>query len=186
MGNLIMFKKLISALLLGAFTSAQNCAVCWDGSEAQFTANACVCPAAVPVNISPADDEPLDSNPNCTTGNVEACNRADGFFDFVTCSCAFPPTDAEDDWTPPEGFIDENDEEWEFSDWDDYYGNEDYYDELDDLAFRYFRGEEALYSFGEWSAVNYVTGYMFYHVAGGNEKDYKEGSDKLVEATVSH
>ena len=113
-----MIKTLLSAILLGALTSAQpinpkpDCKVCWDGSQAIFESNACVCPAASPSEPTPAEEEPLDSNHNCMTGHSQACNRNNGVFDFVSCSCASPPNNAQDDWTPPEGFIDENDEEW--------------------------------------------------------------------------
>lgn len=153
-----MFKTLLSAVVLGALASAQNCAICWDGSEAQFVSNACVCPAAVPEAPTPAEEKPLATNPNCTTGNVQACNRANGFFDFVSCTCAFPPTDAQEDWTPPEGFIDEDDEEWELE-WNDYGG--EYYDEYEDLYYQYTDGEAALYSFGKWSAGMYLVGSFF-------------------------
>lgn len=100
-----MIKQFVSALLLAVSVSAQNCAVCWDGSEATFTDNACVCPAAVPDSPTAADSQPLATNPNCTTGNVNACNRADGFFDFVSCTCAFAPADAGDNWSAPEGYV---------------------------------------------------------------------------------
>jgi len=83
-----------------------------------------VCPAAVPDEPTVEEEEPLASNPNCTTGNANACNRANGFFDFVSCTCAFPPIAAPEDWTPPKEYTDDYDD---FSDDDDWELEEEEY-----------------------------------------------------------
>jgi hypothetical protein len=63
--------KTFSAAILVALAQAQNSTV---------TGNA---------TVTPFDDTP--SNPNCTTGNALACNRADGFWDYNDCTCTFAP-----------------------------------------------------------------------------------------------
>ena len=138
-----MFKQFASALVLAAIssvTSAQNCAICWDGSEATFVDNACVCPAAIPDEPTVEEEEPLASNPNCTTGNANACNRANGFFDFVSCTCAFPPIAAPEDWTPPKEYTDDyeddySDEEWELEE-EYFFELEQAFDEYTSLALK--------------------------------------------------
>jgi hypothetical protein len=48
--------------------------------------------------VTPFDDTP--SNPNCTTGNALACNRADGFWDYNDCTCSFAPVAPEGEVAP--------------------------------------------------------------------------------------
>lgn len=36
-------------------------------------------------------EDPIESNPNCTTGNALACNRGNGEWDFELCTCTFAP-----------------------------------------------------------------------------------------------
>lgn len=108
-----MFKTFVSACILAAASAQAEdiCAVCWDGSEAVFTDNSCVCPAPVLDEPEPVDEEPLEANPNCTTGNSKACNQSGGFFDFNDCTCSYAPI-------APEWPFDDDNEEWE-PEWDD-------------------------------------------------------------------
>lgn len=51
----------------------------------------------MPEESQPVDEGVKDANPNCTTGNRNACTNAGGTWDFTACECEYPP-----------GFVPEN------------------------------------------------------------------------------
>lgn len=104
-----------------------------------------------------------EENPNCTTGNAEACNNANGFWDYNECTCTFAPS-IDGDQAPADG---EYGEEWEgnedWEDWEDYYGEHDdwYYSEdyehLYELMYDYDEIEESWTRQG-WTTLGNMIG----------------------------
>jgi len=82
---LIMFKHFASAMLLALYAQAQDTIADPTVVTDQPTTTIDSTPDAP---VATPEDAP---NPNCTTGNANACNNANGFWDFRECTCTFPP-----------------------------------------------------------------------------------------------
>jgi len=88
-------KYFVSAVLAAlVYGQTPACSICWDGSEAKLEDGACVCPNVNGEDTVAELPEVDDGSINCSKGNVDACNRAFGFFDFTDCTCTYPPAHA--------------------------------------------------------------------------------------------
>jgi hypothetical protein len=123
-------------------------------------------PTVAPVTtIDSTPDAPEEeSNPNCTTGNANACNNANGFWDFRECTCTFPPAHVsnDDNDNTNKDVVDEDEEGFEFDEDDEGYWEDDEKEWTEEDEYEYERFIDLMEQYPELQEKNRKFGWQLF------------------------